>query len=78
MEDGFSSYSSLYDTSSLLQFCNGKPLTCFLPHLHLMISIPSSSLEELGHCCQRNVPGNGFSPLIGCSLSHRWTHVLQD
>lgn len=24
MEDGFSSYSSLYDTSSLLQFCNGK------------------------------------------------------
>ncbi|KAK2541218.1 hypothetical protein Q9233_000864 [Columba guinea] len=22
MEDGFSSYSSLYDTSSLLQFCN--------------------------------------------------------
>lgn len=27
MEDGFSSYSSLYDTSSLLQFCNGKKLT---------------------------------------------------
>ena len=24
MEDGFSSYSSLYDTSSLLQFCNGE------------------------------------------------------
>ncbi|CAB1330575.1 unnamed protein product [Coregonus sp. 'balchen'] len=24
MEDGFSSYSSLYDTSSLLQFCNGR------------------------------------------------------
>ncbi|TNN84250.1 Echinoderm microtubule-associated protein-like 1 [Liparis tanakae] len=24
MEDGFSSYSSLYDTSSLLQFCNAS------------------------------------------------------
>lgn len=24
MEDGFSSYGSLYDTSSLLQFCNGE------------------------------------------------------
>lgn len=28
MEDGFSSYSSLYDTSSLLQFCNGKLIMC--------------------------------------------------
>ena len=26
MEEGFSSYSSLYDTSSLLQFCNGNKL----------------------------------------------------
>lgn len=32
MEDGFSSYSSLYDTSSLLQFCNGKASSPFLPH----------------------------------------------
>ncbi|XP_044789131.1 echinoderm microtubule-associated protein-like 1 isoform X10 [Bubalus bubalis] len=31
MEDGFSSYSSLYDTSSLLQFCNARPLVQTLP-----------------------------------------------
>lgn len=37
MEDGFSSYSSLYDTSSLLQFCNGKKTTSPLPPPHLLL-----------------------------------------
>ncbi|KTG04982.1 hypothetical protein cypCar_00001221 [Cyprinus carpio] len=48
MEDGFSSYSSLYDTSSLLQFCNGKLVmfsvfslrTCPSYDLHVQLLLP--------------------------------------
>lgn len=42
MEDGFSSYSSLYDTSSLLQFCNGKTNFIFPPSSPLLPSATCS------------------------------------
>ncbi|TRY59685.1 hypothetical protein DNTS_027417 [Danionella cerebrum] len=51
MEDGFSSYSSLYDTSSLLQFCNvtqtlcnsfKTPSSALLPRLSLELFVPVS------------------------------------
>lgn len=48
MEDGFSSYSSLYDTSSLLQFCNGKLIARFL------LSLDLDNLYNIHLPCQVN------------------------
>lgn len=66
MEDGFSSYSSLYDTSSLLQFCNGKASSafCLSPPRRVDVSpadkvkkkIPQESVcfcVQSGRGCQR-------------------------
>ncbi|KAF4800976.1 echinoderm microtubule associated protein like 1 [Turdus rufiventris] len=61
MEDGFSSYSSLYDTSSLLQFCNAFH-KAFYPDLLLPRKHPSMSHMEML-----------FKELAGCG---RWVLVL--
>lgn len=49
MEEGFSSYSSLYDTSSLLQFCNGKTNSPLLPHRVSLASLHALSLDLTCH-----------------------------
>lgn len=57
MEDGFSSYSSLYDTSSLLQFCNGKTKLT----LHILPSLSTMNCMLLS--------GFDMSPADWCDLT---------
>nr|XP_023850705.1 echinoderm microtubule-associated protein-like 1 isoform X2 [Salvelinus alpinus] len=47
MEDGFSSYSSLYDTSSLLQFCNDDSASAASSMEVLTARLPWSSASRL-------------------------------
>lgn len=84
MEDSFSSYSSLYDTSSLLQFCNGK-----LAHSLLQLGIlPCASpllkefqlIVELQKCLQTHCSGRKeiFSCLVSSICVEREQIVIQN
>ncbi|MEQ2310253.1 hypothetical protein AMECASPLE_006964 [Ameca splendens] len=63
MEDGFSSYSSLYDTSSLLQFCNGKfPSSTFLFSsflLHTVKHLHTETHAAASGICSNRLPHQG-------------------